>query len=50
VTQLAHLRELAGRPIMLHELLQLSEEELLAMYRGLRRFTDVTAGASRIKR
>ncbi|WP_156301902.1 hypothetical protein [Streptomyces sp. e14] len=45
LTELAHLGELAGQPIMLHELLQLSEEELLSMYRGLRRFVDVTTGA-----
>ncbi|MFD3951413.1 hypothetical protein ACFWRC_15485 [Streptomyces albidoflavus] len=45
LTELAHLGELASQPIMLHELLQLSEEELLSMYRGLRRFIDVTAGA-----
>ncbi|MFF5469235.1 hypothetical protein [Streptomyces achromogenes] len=50
LSELAHLGELAGRPIMLHELLQLSEEELLAMYRGLRRFTEVTTGASGSKR
>ncbi|MFJ7127909.1 hypothetical protein [Streptomyces sp. NPDC098101] len=49
LTELVHLGELAGRPIMLHELLQLSEEELLSMYRGLRRFVDVTTGAKGIK-
>ncbi|MGW2791277.1 hypothetical protein ACWC9H_15295 [Streptomyces sp. NPDC001251] len=47
LTALAHLGELAGRPIMLRELLQLSEEELLSVHRGLRHFLDVTAGASR---
>ncbi|MGW1427217.1 hypothetical protein ACWD6K_01140 [Streptomyces sp. NPDC002431] len=47
LAELAHLGELAGRPIMLHELLQLSEEELLSVYRGLRHFVDVTTGASR---
>ncbi|MFJ9568703.1 hypothetical protein [Streptomyces bacillaris] len=47
LTELAHLGKLAGRPIMLHELLQLSEEELLSVYRGLRHFVDVTTGASR---
>ncbi|MGW5103505.1 hypothetical protein [Streptomyces sp. NPDC004100] len=45
LTELAHLGDLAGQPIMLHELLRLSEEELLSMYRGLRRFIDVSAGA-----
>ncbi|MEU6057331.1 hypothetical protein [Streptomyces sp. NPDC047097] len=45
LTKLAHLGEIAGEPIMLHELLQLSEEELLSMYRGLRRFVEATAGA-----
>lgn len=47
LTELAHLGELAGRPIMVHELLQLSEEELLSVYRGLRHFVDVTTGANR---
>ncbi|WP_223776435.1 hypothetical protein [Streptomyces sp. 135] len=45
LTELAHLGEIAGRPIKLHELLQLTEGELLSMYRGLRRFVDITAGA-----
>ncbi|MES9556464.1 MULTISPECIES: hypothetical protein [unclassified Streptomyces] len=50
LTELAHLGKLTGQPIMLHELLQLSEEELLSMYRGLRRFAEVATGASVIKR
>ncbi|WP_188270713.1 MULTISPECIES: hypothetical protein [unclassified Streptomyces] len=40
--ELARLGELAGHPIKLHELLQLTEEELLSMHRGLRRFVDAT--------
>ena len=44
-SRLTTLVELVGRPIELHELVQLSEEELLYMYRLLRRFVDVAAGA-----
>ncbi|MGW4890184.1 hypothetical protein [Streptomyces murinus] len=44
LTELAHLGELASQPINLHDLLRLSEEELLSMYRGLRRFVDFAAG------
>ncbi|WP_159028617.1 hypothetical protein [Kitasatospora sp. MY 5-36] len=40
---LVHLSELANQP-WLHELLQLNEEELLSLHRGLRRFVDAAAG------
>ncbi|MFB6951524.1 hypothetical protein ACFCXP_18020 [Streptomyces niveus] len=45
LTELAHLGELVSRSIQLPELLQFSEDELLSMYRGLRRIVDVAAGS-----